>query len=84
MVNCGLLTVAFSSPKIFTIFNFIFDRGIFIRLECAWNDHDRTLSFMTKSTPKKTATNRSLAIEVAGTAGAKTVTLDDHPLVVKF
>jgi alpha-glucosidase/alpha-D-xyloside xylohydrolase len=64
--------------------SYSYEHGDFTRLECAWNDHDRTLSLKTKSTPKKTATRRSLVIEVAGSTGAKTVTLDDHLLVVKF
>jgi hypothetical protein len=37
------------------------------------------LSLKTKSALKKPAAQRPLVIEVAGTGGAKTVTLDDHP-----
>jgi alpha-glucosidase (family GH31 glycosyl hydrolase) len=61
-----------------------YEHGDFTRLDCAWNDGDRTLSLKTRSAPKKSAAQRSLVIEVVGVAGNKTVTLNDRPIVVKF
>jgi alpha-glucosidase/alpha-D-xyloside xylohydrolase len=61
-----------------------YERGDFTRLECVWNDSDRTLSLKASAAPKKPATNRALVIELVGTSGKKTVTLSDRPLVVKF
>jgi alpha-glucosidase/alpha-D-xyloside xylohydrolase len=61
-----------------------YERGDFTRLECAWNDNDRTLSLNASAAQKKPLARRALVIELVGTAGNKTVTLNDRPLVVKF
>jgi alpha-glucosidase (family GH31 glycosyl hydrolase) len=61
-----------------------YEHGDFTRLECVWNDNGRTLTLKASTAQKKPSARRALVIELVGTTGNKTVTLNDHPLVVEF
>jgi alpha-glucosidase/alpha-D-xyloside xylohydrolase len=60
-----------------------YERGDFSKIECTWNDRDRALS-LTTTESKKPTLHRSLVIEVVGTSGSKSITLNNRPLVVTF
>jgi alpha-glucosidase (family GH31 glycosyl hydrolase) len=61
-----------------------YEHGDFTRLECAWNDQDRTLSLKTKEALKKPALQRPLVIEVVGIPGNKKVTMNSRETLVRF